>query len=54
MEEHFVNDPFDTDEYCGSEFDFSPLVEREIHVAYWDRLFKPCERKAMFFGELVV
>ena len=49
-----MNDAFDANEYCRSKFDFSPLVEREIHVAYRNGLFEACERKAMFLGKLIV
>ena len=49
-----MNDAFDADEYSGSEFDFSPLIEREIHIAYRNGLFEACERKAMFLGKLIV
>ena len=54
MEKDRVDDAFDADENCGSKFDFSPLIEREIHISYWDWLFKSSEREVVFFGELVV
>ena len=49
-----MDNAFDADENSGGEFDFSPFIEREIHVSYWYRLFESCERKAVFFGELIV